>query len=34
MHAIKKYLKYLGCKDILLGVFVYNKNVLKFYQKH
>ena len=28
------YLKSVGCKDILLGVFAYNENAIKFYEKN
>ena len=32
--AMEEYLKGVGCKDILLGVFAYNENAYKFYKKH
>lgn len=32
--AMEEYLKSVGCKDILLGVFAYNENAIKFYEKH
>ena len=32
--AMEEYLKSVGCKDILLGVFAYNENAYKFYKKH
>ncbi len=32
--AMEKYLKSVGCKDILLAVFAYNENAIKFYKKN
>ena len=34
LHSMEKYLKSVGCKDILLGVFAYNENAIKFYEKN
>ena len=33
-HHRKDYLKSVECKDILLGVFAYNENAIKFYEKN
>ena len=33
LHSMEEYLKSVGCKDILLGVFAYNENAIKFYEK-
>lgn len=32
--AMEDYLKSVGCEDILLGVFAYNENAKRFYEKH
>ena len=32
--AMSKYLKSLGCKKILIGVFAYNEKAIKFYEKN
>ena len=34
LNAMEAYLKSIGCKDILLGVFAYNENAIKFYEKN
>lgn len=34
LNAMEVYLKDIGCKDILLEVFAYNKNAIKFYEKN
>ena len=34
LHSMEDYLKSVGCKDILLGVFAYNENAIKFYEKN
>lgn len=34
LHSMEEYLKSVGCKDILLGVFAYNETALKFYEKN
>ena len=31
---MEDYLKSIGCKDILIGVFAYNDNAVKFYRKN
>ena len=34
LEAMEKYLKSVGCKDILIGVFAYNNDAIKFYEKN
>lgn len=34
LHSMEDYLQSVGCKDILLGVFAYNENAIKFYDKN
>lgn len=34
LNAMEKYLKSLGCKDILIGVLAYNESAIKFYEKN
>ena len=34
LHSMEDYLKSVECKDILLGVFAYNENAIKFYEKN
>ena len=34
LNAMEDYLKSIGCKDILLGVFAYNEDAIKFYKKN
>ena len=34
LHTMEEYLKSVGCKDILLGVFAYNESAIKFYEKN
>ena len=34
LTAMEEYLKSVGCKDILLGVFAYNEKACSFYEKH
>ena len=34
LHSMEDYLKSVGCKDILLGVFAYNENAINFYEKN
>ena len=34
LNAMENYLKSIGCKDILLGVFAYNEKAIKFYEKN
>ena len=34
LKAMEDYLSSVGCEDILLGVFAYNDNAKKFYEKH
>lgn len=34
LHSMEDYLKSVGCKDILLGVFAYNENAIKFYERN
>ena len=31
---MEKYLISIGCKDVLLEVFGYNENAIKFYEKN
>ena len=31
---MEQYLKNLGCEDILIGVFGYNKDAIEFYKKN
>lgn len=33
LKSMEQYLKSIGCKDILLGVFAYNTKAIKFYEK-
>ena len=34
LNHMEQYLKSIGCKDILIGVFAYNENAKKFYEKN
>ena len=34
LKAMEEYLKSVGCKDILIGVFAYNEKVINFYEKN
>ena len=34
LDAMKEYLKSVGCEKILIEVFAYNENALKFYKKN
>ena len=34
LKYMEDYLKSIGCKDILIGVFAYNDNAVKFYRKN
>lgn len=34
LTAMEEYLKSVGCKDFLLGVFAYNEKACSFYEKH
>lgn len=34
LKTMEQYLKSIGCQDILLGVFAYNENAIKFYKKN
>ena len=34
LKAMEEYLKSVGCKDILIGVFAYNDKAVKFYEKN
>ncbi len=34
LTEMENYLKSIGCQDILIGVFSYNENAIKFYQKY
>lgn len=34
LNCMTDYLKSVGCKSILIGVFAYNDNAVKFYQKN
>lgn len=34
LNAMEKYLKSVGCQDILIGVFAYNESAIKFYEKN
>lgn len=34
LKAMEEYLSSIGCKDILLGVFAYNKKAKDFYEKN
>lgn len=34
LNEMEEYLKSIGCKDILLGVFAYNDKAIKFYEKN
>lgn len=33
LNSMEKYLISIGCKDVLLEVFGYNENAIKFYEK-
>ena len=34
LEAMENHLKSVGCKDILIGVFAYNNDAIKFYEKN
>lgn len=34
LKAMEEYLKSVGCKDILIGVFAYNEKAINFYEKN
>lgn len=34
LNSMEDYLKSEGCMDILIGVFAYNENAIKFYEKN
>ncbi len=34
LNYIEKYLKDIGCKDVLIGVFGYNESAIKFYENN
>ena len=34
LKSMEQYLKNIGCKDILIGVFAYNKDAVNFYKKN
>lgn len=34
LKSMEDYLKSVGCKDILLGVFAYNEKAIEFYEKN
>ena len=34
LHSMKKYLKSIGCKNIMIAVFGYNTNAIKFYEEN
>lgn len=34
LKSMEQYLKNLGCKDILIGVFAYNNDAIDFYKKN
>lgn len=34
LKSMEQYLKNLGCEDILIGVFGYNKDAIEFYKKN
>ena len=34
LYSMEKFLIESGCKDVLLGVFGYNENAIKFYEKN
>lgn len=34
LKAMEDYLKTIGCEDILLGVFAYNKKAIDFYERN
>lgn len=34
LNAMEDYLKSVGCKDILIGVFAYNESAIQFYEKN
>lgn len=34
LEEMEKYLKSVGCQDILLGVFAYNEKAINFYERH
>lgn len=33
LDNMEKYLKTLGCRDVLIGVFAYNESAINFYEK-
>lgn len=34
LNAMEKYLKSVGCMDILIGVFGYNNSAIRFYEQN
>ena len=34
LKSMEEYLKSIGCKDILIGVFAYNEKAINFYEKN
>lgn len=34
LNAMEDYLKSVGCKNILIGVFAYNEGAINFYERH
>lgn len=34
LSAMEDYLKSVGCKNILIGVFAYNEGAINFYERH
>lgn len=34
LKAMEEHLKSIGCKDILIGVFAYNRKAINFYEKN
>lgn len=34
LHSMKTYLKSIGCKNIMIAVFGYNTNAIKFYEEN
>lgn len=34
LHSMNNHLKSIGCKNIMIAVFGYNANAIKFYEKN
>lgn len=34
LNSMEKYLKSVGCRDVLIGVFAYNDSAIRFYERN